>query len=47
MEVLELPVMEEEEEGLIEIEEDIDLAALRFWRQASRPDMTTDESPEP
>ena len=47
MEVLELPVLEEEEQTLTQIEADIDLAALRQWREASRPDNRTDETSEP
>jgi hypothetical protein len=46
MEVLELPVLDEEKEGSTQIEEDIDLAALRFWRAASRPDVITDDISE-
>jgi len=47
MEVIELPVLEEIDENLTQIEEDIDLTALRYWREASRPDLVADESPEP
>lgn len=47
MEVMEMPVLEEEEQqSLSQIEEDIDLAALQCWREASRPDFTADENPE-
>jgi hypothetical protein len=47
MEVIELAVLQEEEEVLTQIEEDIDLTALRYWREASRPDVIADESSEP
>ena len=46
MEVLELPVLDEEEESQTQIEADIDLAALRFWRDASRPDTSSEEASE-
>jgi len=46
MEVLEMPVLEVEEENLMQIEEDIDLAALRVWREGCRPDIVTDKSSE-
>jgi hypothetical protein len=47
MEVIELPVLEERDEGPTQIEQDIDLTALRYWREASRPDVVGDESSEP
>lgn len=44
METLELPVVEEEEEGAPWQEQDAELAALQLWREASLPDNVADES---
>lgn len=46
METLELPVLEHPAETPA-IEDDIDLAAFRLWREASRLGTGTEEDPQP
>lgn len=45
METLELPVLDELEDTASQVERDIDLAAFRLWREASRLNEADEELP--
>ena len=46
METLELPELEQIDQTSTSLEEDIDLAAFRLWREASRLENSVDEGPQ-